>query len=247
MFVNSNKPINKRLLKTLLGLAVCSTISAVVLLYYANRFPLQKRADAVSYNRTAPLQSMSGFTYTGTFNAKKVIRFRADRMVIDKQKVGFLKFNLMHRVHFKNADIRLFAQSRQSSGEKTAGWNFEDDWTFENTFTKESLPSLPVKRIAAIEFSPITVELFRGDKMLTRVSARSAKVRIRKKAISFKGGVTVVSGGRQLTADRLLLVPGENTVEVKGRCTLTESGREVEGYDWVTDFSLTNIQVNNKG
>jgi len=239
--VNFN-PFSRRALKMLLAVIVCAGFVAIVLIFYYHQTPSQIiNTGTKRYSRSTPLYSMRGFTYTGTYDGKKVIWFRADRLVIDKQKIGFLKFALLNRVHFENTSIKLFGQPRvhtAKAGEK--GSSSLPDWTFENTFTKESLPSLPVKRIAAIEFEPITVELYNDDILLTRISARMAKVRIRKRTIHFEGGVQVVSGEKILRTSRLTLLPEKEMVKIKGHYTLKAFGKEFEGYDLTTDFLLEN-------
>jgi len=222
----------RRLILYLALTAIVGCVGVMIIAYRSQGDFRNPQLQPGAYSRSSPQYSMTGFTYTGTHEGRKVIWFHADRLVIDKHKIGFLNFNLMNRVRFRNADIKLFGQPRAVLSEE------EPDLTFENTFTEESMPSLPVKRIASIEFKPITVELYNGEQMLTRISAGKAKALLRKQTIRFEGGVQVDSGDRHMRTDKLSLMPGEEKVEIKGRYILHTQGVETEGYGLTTDFFL---------
>ena len=230
----------KRRLIVYTGLAVIVGCVGVMIIAYRTQNDLRNpQLQTGVHSSSSPRLSMRGFTYTGTHEGRKVIWFHADRLVIDKHKIGFLNFNLLNRVRFHNADIKLFGQSTGSGGQVANA-----SLTFENAFTRQSMPSLPVKRIAAIEFNPITVELYNGEQMLTRISANKAKVLIRKQTINFEGGVHVESGGRQLHTDKLSFIPGEERVEVKGRYSMKTQGTELKGSGLITDFFLHTGSLN---
>jgi len=217
---------------------ISGLVGIVTMAYLRQDKPRSMHPQTGVYPRSSPRHAMSGFTYTGTHEGRKVIWFHAEKLLIEKQKVGFLKFNLLNRVRFDNASIKIYGQPRRSGAVGEDGKTVMSGLTFENTFTRESMPSLPVKRISAIEFKPITVELYKGDQLLTRISANKAKARVRTRTISFEGGVQVESGNRRLVAERLSLTPDKEIVKIKGRYTLNAIGEQKEGYDLVTDLLL---------
>jgi len=230
----------RRLILYLALAAIIGFLGAITIAYRSQDELRNLKLQTDSYPRSSPRYSMTGFTYTGTHEGKKVIWFHADRLEIDKQKIGFLNFNLLNRVRFLNADIKIFGQPRTftAADGEGGGQVVQSDLTFENSFTRESMPSLPLKRVASIEFNPITVELYNGDQMLTRISAGKAKVLIRKQTIRFEGGVHVESGDRRLRTDKLSLMPGEEKVEIKSRYILKTQGAEINGSGLTTDFFL---------
>lgn len=224
-----------------LALAAIIGLLGVISISYRSQDELRNPTlQTGSSPKSSSQYSMTGFTYTGTNEGRKVIWFHADRLEIDKQKIGFLNFNLLNRVRFLNANIKMFGQPRTFTAADGEGGGpvVQSDLTFENSFTRESMPSLPIKRIASINFNPITVELYNGDLMLTRISAGKAKVLIRKQTIRFEGGVHVESGDRRLRTDKLSLMPGEEKVEIKGRYIMKTQGAEINGSGLTTDFFL---------
>ncbi len=229
----------KRILILSLALtAIIGCVGVMIIAYLSQDDLRNPQLQTGAYSRSSPQYSMRGFTYTGTHEGRKVIWFHADRLVIDKQKIGFLNFNLLNRVRFHNADIKIFGQPMTSDSVAGQDRKETSGMTFENTFTRQSMPSLPVKRVAAIEFNPITVELYNGEQMLTRISANKAKGLIRKQIIRFEGNVHVESGGRRLRTDKLSLMPGDEKVEIQGRYFLETSGKEHEGHGLTTDIFL---------
>lgn len=76
---------------------------------------------------------------------------------------------------------------------------------------------------------PVCAELHDEQSSVTRISAASAVIRLKKRCILFKGNIRVVSGARVLTTSRLSLFPENAVIRTDQHFTLKTPEKELKG------------------
>lgn len=193
------------------------------------------------YRYPKPRHDIRGFRFDGTHEGKKTISIKADRFSIDKKKLGFFRFGLMNVARLENAFIHIYG-SRGLPGknpdESHSNIKSRQSLTFKNVFSKEALPSFPIKRISSIVMEPVYVELHDEQSVVTRISAASAAIRLKKGDILLKGNVRVASGARVLTTDQLSMLPEKAIVKTDQHFVLKTPEEQYEGDHLTTDIFL---------
>jgi len=113
--------------------------------------------------------------------------------------------------------------------------------TFNNLFTKESLPGFPIKRISAVVMEPVRMVLHDEQSVVTRISASSAVMRLNQRGILFKGAVRVESGFRVLNTDRLRFIPKAVLMKIDRQWVLKTPEKQQEGHRLTTDVFLRSV------
>ena len=111
--LRKSDPINFPIILTAL---VILGFACVIFLYAFQ--PSQKIASNPMRDTLAGTSSQNhdiqGFRYTGAFEGRKVISVRADRFLIRKKKIGFLRFGLLNEVRFDNARIDIYGRQKKT-------------------------------------------------------------------------------------------------------------------------------------
>jgi len=226
--------------------------------FYTHHFV---KHPAVDRKEISPVRSprhrheIQGFRYAGNLDGKKVISIKADRFSIQKKKLGFFRFGLLNEVRFDNAFVHIYGRIKpvKKTGDpiahnrpqiargrpQIARGRPQKNLTFNALFTKDSLPSFPVKRISSIVLQPVYVALHDEQSEVSRISAASAVIRLRKKDILFKGNVKVLSGSRVLTTDRLRMLPARAVIETEGPFVMQTPERRLKGQHLTSTIFLT--------
>jgi hypothetical protein len=230
-------------LRIVIGLIVMVCVGGTISLFIRHRasIPSIEPKDILGRQSTSQRLEFRGFRYDGNLGGKRVISIKADRFSIEKKKLGFLRFGLMNVALFENAFIRIYGDKPDESHE-----NSKQKLSFKGSFSKETLPSFPVKRISSIVMEPIDVELHDEHSAVTRISAASATLGLRKRIIVFKGDVRVVSEDRVLTADRLNLLLETAVIKTGGNFLLKAPGKQREGHRLTTDIFLRPVSSYDK-
>lgn len=241
-------------LKTLLGLIVLSGIVGTILLYTYHRATISPKAPENSAHTRLPTTRVEirGMAYDGNLDGERVISIRADRFSIEKKKLGFLRFGLLNAAKFENAFIQVYGQSgvpEKGDRKIPPGLNQDkfngsrqSELSFKGAFSKKALPTFPIKNISSVIMEPVTVELHNEKAVVTRISASSADLRLKRKRITFKGNVTAVSGDRRLTADRVDFFPEHGVIKTGGQFTLRTPLKKLEGNRLTADIFLNPLQ-----
>ena len=234
----------KRLQVVFIVLTV-ACIACPIFIYYrhSTSVPEDNQKNISHYKqRHRPRHEIRGFSFNSSQDGKKVISIKADRFSIKKKKLGFFSFGLMNEARFDNAVIHLYGRSGQNEKSEVppegrrAGRS--QNLTFKGIFSKGSLPSFQVKRISSIVMEPVCVELHDEQSSVTRISAASAVIRLKKRCILFKGNVRVVSGPRVLTTSRLNLFPENAIIRTDQHFTLKTPEKELKGDRLTFDIFL---------
>ena len=207
-----------------------------------------------------PRHEIRGFSLESNHEGKKVISIKADRFSIKKKKLGFLSFGLMNEAGFENAIIRIYGKSEPAEGsevgsrrsgvgrrsvlsgkrsdELPTNIKVRKNLTLKGVFSKDILPSFKTKKISSIVMNPVCLELHDEQSLVTRISAASAVVRLKKRYIIFKGNVKVVSDKRVLTTTELSLFPEKAAIRTDQHFILKTPEKNIKGDHLTFDIFL---------
>ena len=223
--------------------AVC-ILGGLVFAYYHHRTSIpQNNIQSISRHRNShnPRFEIKGFHYDAHYKGKRAISIKADRFSIQKKKVGFFRFGLLNEARLENASIRIYGRSKLSESnpdESRNKANPRQALTFDNVLSRQTLPSLPIRRISSIVMEPVYVEIHDEQSAVTQISASSAAIRLKKRDIVFKGDVKVVSGSRILTTERLRMLPEDFAIRADRHFVLNTAKMQLEGDQITTDIFL---------
>ena len=216
-------------------------------MYYHHRTSIpQNNIQSISRLRSShkPRLEIRGFRYDAAYEGQKTISIMADRFSIDKKKLGFFRFGLMNEARLENASIRIYARANLPAKKADGSHNKASSGqalTFNNVFSKGTLPSFPIKRVSSILMEPVYVEIHDEQSVVTKISASSAAIRLTKRDILFEGNVRVVSGSRILTTDRLTVIPDNAAMKTDRHFVLNTTEKQLEGNQLTTDIFLKSI------
>lgn len=212
-------------------------------------------------SRAPSYNTIKGFSYSASHEGNLVLQISADLFDIHKKKIGRLRFGFLNEAVFSNAHIRLFdiyqgevtttpkvdhAVSPSTQLERGESEAPAAPYTFDHAFRMGLIPSLKNKRIVAVKFKPIRLELFiKGEKHLS-VKAEKAALNLKTSEIEFRGNVQWESFSKAIRTHRLvadlskseLLCPGEFVFD--GQSNL-EHGRGLRA-----DFFLRQAKVEDR-
>ena len=211
-----------------------------LILFQHHTSGIGSKQDTIPPDRPLSQQfKIQGFHYSGYSDGKKVLSIKADQVIAEKQKLGFFRFGLVNVARIDNALIQIYGKemSPEKSMEKS-GFNFQESISFNDSFSRDTLPSFPIKQISSIVISPVVIELRDDTSVITRVSARSGVINVLKGSVILEGDIQVKSGDTILKADRIKLLPGETVLVTEGHYVLKTPQKEWEGQQLTTDIYL---------
>jgi hypothetical protein len=102
---------------------------------------------------------LQGFHFISFKKEKKNISISADRLIIQKQSVGFFRFALLNEVKFTNASVVLYETTPDPSklietqiANTTEPDTASDALSFNSIYSEAIFGLFPVKRISSIKF-----------------------------------------------------------------------------------------------
>lgn len=215
--------------------------SIIFLSYYqhpSNKTPpANKVFDTTGY--PAVWQEIGGFCYESFYDNRRVITIKADKFLVEKKKLGFLRFGLMNEVRLDNAVLAIYADKIQNGGAgKKHNKIMGQRLTYKDLFSGETLSPISSKRIYSVTMTPVQIELHDEGATVTTISADSGKIRLTKRDILFMGNVRLVSGDKVLLTDEARLIPEKGEIGCDHPFTLTISGQKRTGNHLFTDVFL---------
>jgi len=215
-------------------LAIGGCVSLIILYFHHQASSPVHNLKKTSLKRyPKPSHDIRGFRFEDYCDGKRTISIRADRVRIQKKKVGFFRFGLLSEARFDNTLIHIYGRSRHSENKPDA-----QDLTFKGISLKDTLPSFRAKRVSSIVMKPVCMKLHDEKSVVTQISADRAAVRLKRRDILFKGDVEVVSGNKVLKTDRLSLNPETAVIKTQRRFKLKTPEKEWEGDHLTTDIFL---------
>jgi hypothetical protein len=141
-----------------------------------------------------------------------------------------------------NAEPEHSTLQESPEGFQADGLAFEHV-SLEKAFTKEALLSFPVKGVSSIVIEPVEVNLHGEESLVTQISASSATIRLEKGDMLFEGNVSVVSGPKTLTTNRLILHPEHAIIQTDRHFVLNTPTKQCDGGHLTTDLCLRVIRM----
>jgi len=172
---------------------------------------------------------IKGFDYTRTEQGQHIFRITADRVKIEKAKIGLFRFGLMKQVVFDNAKIKVI----QADNKKKEGMISVIDAT-------STLPDFNAKRSPRIIFKPVEVRILsRAGKLMTMITAGSAWFDIPKQQVEFKDNVKITSESATLLTSTFRVVSKSGNAVVLDGYHLITPEKNLKGNSLLTDIFLT--------
>ena len=238
-----------------LALAACGLAGIIYLSYHHRTATLQRERHEISrHHRPKARHQIRGFRFDGTHEGKKTICIKADKFSIEKKKLGFFRFSLLNVARFRNVVIDIYGQriepvrqavscadsapSQTIEGQGQGGDKAASGLTFKHIFSRQALPSFPVKRISSVVMNPVRLKLHDEKSVVTQISADSATIRLKKRDILFRGNVRVLSGQRSLTTGELSMFPDKGVIRTHGHFILKTPQKQLRGEGLTTDIFL---------
>jgi hypothetical protein len=235
----------------LLGLVLGCFIVLVALAFHAHYsaiIPKEQHAEKSWSNPSADRHVIKGFQYDAFNAGRRVLSIKADEFSIQKKKIGFFRFGLLNDARLKNVSIHLYGTSGQPEkrsttreAPKTGSHSFETPpktFNIVDILSQNPFPAFAIKRISSIELEPVEFMLHNGNAVVTKISARSATIRLRNKQVLFTGGVRLESGSRLLTTEQLILHPESATISTDSQYKLDLPGKSLVGKNLTIDIFL---------
>jgi hypothetical protein len=189
---------------------------------------------------------MEGFRLSSIVGGQRQFFLKADAFAIRKRKIGFFKFGLLNEARFEGVLLRLYGRDQPGKmPEKKPGIS---ERSFQlpdlaSGFHKKGGPlaMVPAGRLSGIVMHPVTVEVYRNDNLLAKITADKAYVRARDRQIVFEGQVRMTSQDKWLTTRRMTLTPQTACVSIETTYRRYDAGRVEKGRRLQTDLALNPI------
>ena len=238
-------------------------IAAVALIGGLAFFWFLREPDAPK-DRKAAVQpayrmQIEGLRFYGMNQGRRVVSITADRFTLRRGKIGFFSTGLTRTALIENAIIDIYTGAPAPSSRNAppsagpplhnrrlppaaipkGGTAPTPEFDFGGLFSEETFSSLfPVRNIAEIEVSPVTVRLHNDKSLLTEITAAKASVLLKDKEIRFTGNVRVSAGSSELTTEDLSFLPGTSRLRTDHPFVLKRGDRTLQGASLTTDLFL---------
>jgi lipopolysaccharide export system protein LptC len=250
-------PVTKRNI-LLLAIAAVALIGGLAFFWFL-RNPDAPKDRKVAVQPTYRMQ-IEGLRFYGMNQGRRVVSITADRFTLRRGKIGFFSTGLTRTALIENAIIDIYAAETKPSSRTAKGGTAPDsfhaaedaaqnrglsplfstpEFDFGGLFAEETFSSLfPVRNIAEIEVSPVTVHLRNDKSVLTRIIAAKASVRLKDQEILFTGNVRVSAGNSELTTEQLSFLPRTSRLRTDRPFVLKRGNRTIAGSSLTTDIFL---------
>jgi len=234
------------LLQLLLGLIL--PLGLAILLVQVAGQP-EAPANPIPIHHTPELQPpflIEGFDYRHALHGQRDFSLRADRLTVEKKRIGFLRFGLLYEARIVNGRIRIDEQGREADIGRPAteiaapaAAETGTEGSGASGFFEPILALSPHK-ILSVEVRPVSFEFARNSIPVCGLAADTASIRMTDPhgMILLQGKVTAVSGTRTLQAERLYLDPGHRILRGEGNVVLTTGANKHIAQKMTLDYLL---------
>jgi hypothetical protein len=214
---------------------------------YFLRTPDARKEEMTVVSNPTYRTQIDGLRFFETRRGQKVVSITADRFMLGRGKVGFFSTGRTRRATIQNAVIEIYADAQPSApvGTKPVPEGSQDDIrsgknvAFNGLFAGETFSTLlPVRNIAEIVISPITLTLRNERTVLTSITAVKATVLLRERRILFTGQVRVSSGKTNLATEQLVFIPETSRLQTDHSYILKRGNTVSEGNRLTSDIFL---------
>ncbi|MBW6486622.1 MAG: LPS export ABC transporter periplasmic protein LptC [Syntrophobacterales bacterium] len=205
--------------------------------YWQNEAPnVQTKTNLQPAYRT----QIDGLRFYELYHGRRVISITADRFAIGKGKLGFFSTGLTRKATIQNTVIEIYT-AIPTTVAPTGKLSPHPGKTpnFTRLFAAETFSALlPVRNIAEIEITPVTIRLRDDDAVLTSIFAVKAVLLFREKQIRFTGQVRVASGDAELLTEELVFIPETSLLQTDQPFLLKRGSVALRGARLTTDIFL---------
>ena len=192
-----------------------------------------------------PFLDITGFRYTRTENTQRKFVIQADRLYLQKRKIGFVRFGLMKELIIDNATINFYKASDQKIDFETL---------IKGAFKAKSNGGLTPeagmlpKSLSKILISPVTLKILSEEgKPITTISANSLTFNLKNRPLVFDGNVQIHSGNRVLNAHSLSVISNDGRLIARHNAMLKTPERTIIRDVLQTDMFLNIDKDTEKG
>lgn len=243
--INCNSGTSSRrligVLSLLLGLSLLSCF------YYFMMIDHQVPAHPFPKPPNASLKlEVNDFKLQSYMASRMQLQIESDRFVVKKKKIGFLSFGLLNEGILENARLKIYrikSPIQDNNINKQQGDAFLDDQepVIQTGLNETIFLNLPVKNIISILAKPVLLELYDDSTLVSTIRASKAWLRQEGKEIVFEGQAHVTSEGKEITADKIVFVMENSTLQIKGRSEIDGIKGKWDGEPLQADVYLNNI------
>ena len=198
---------------------------------------------------------LEGFRHSISKDGKLTLQISADNFGVHKKKIGKLRFGLINEAIFRNAHIKLFnidktdppapplvdKYSESKITKPNLAHSSHPSYAFGQPFYSYLKSAVQNRRIAAVRFEPIYIELYSGDKQKVSVSADKGSLDAKTGAIEFTGNVQWIAATHKIQTKHLTANLSENYLYCPDKFTLKEHNELREGRGLKADLFLRHI------
>ncbi len=217
------------------------TVFLSFFLFYLSYFALIKKSISSDqkFNQKSfskPFYDIKKANYTRTENGNHTFHVQADRIKVEKAKLGIFRFALMKQVIFDNARIKII---------QTDNKNIDTMMPLTDT---DILPDSLSKQKANIIFKPVEVQILsKTGKVLIKITAESAGFNKKNRLVNFQGSVKIKSQSATLFTPTLTIITKSGKAVAHGGYHLITPVKSLKGNKLLTNIFLSTFNDIAKG
>jgi len=196
---------------------------------------------------------MRGFQYSNYHKGRKALNIRAAKFNVEKKKIGVFKFSPFKVARFRDAEIDFFgkidhpddkpSKPRKSLSDIGPGEIAGNDISFSGVLSQDMLPPPALKGSISAICEPVKLNLYLEDNPVTMIYAEKGIVDPRRRRMILHHNIRVISGGAELTTDRMAVYPETGMFEIENDYVLKKGDETITGEKLTTDFFLKKISM----
>ena len=237
----------KRVIKILILLLILGILVGTSSLFFSRK----KYSSPLEEYKSSKLAFSKGISFVEYHGDKKVYSISIDSFSIERARLGPFAIGPLHMAHLNKVTVDLYFEGIESKLDKEkmkgAEWEILD---FENPILniKRILP-FQIKKIKGIELKEISLNLWKDEKRIFRISSDTATVDRKTGDIIFTGHANMDAGENgKLISHRIRWDRKTRFFKVIDSYYLIKDGKRMEGRGIETDFLLRKINylISNK-
>ena len=238
----------KRVIKILILLLILGILVGTSSLFFSRK----KYSSPLEEYKSSKLAFSKGISFVEYHGDKKVYSISIDSFSIERARLGPFAIGPLHMAHLNKVTVDLHLEGIKSKLDKEkmeegAEWEILD---FGNPILniKNSLP-FQIKKIKGIELKEISLNLWKDEKRIFRISSNTATVDRKTGDIIFTGHANMDAGqDGKLISHRIRWDKKTRSFKVTDSYYLIKNGKRMEGRGIETDFLFRKINylISNK-
>ena len=145
-----------------------------------------------------PFHDIKGLRYTRTEKTRRMYVIKADRLRVQKKKLGLIRFGLIKEIIIDNATIDFYKHSDHKLNLQILTQGLKES---------KSISSMILKSTGKVILNPVVLQILSQEgQLLSKLCAESATFNLKKKQIVFERNVEIHSGNRTLNAASLAVI-----------------------------------------